>query len=139
MKKKILSLVLLLGGMTLGMQAQENVYLMKGEHVVAKYPLGEDTYITFKRPTDLAKTKSVELKAVETGKNYIKYNVTTAEKDQYYSHAFYQKQYLNQVLRKYYNTDIDNVDEETLTEEIEMLITQTGYIGQGSRTYTERW
>ena len=53
MKKKILSLVLLLGGMTLGMQAQENVYLMKGEHVVAKYPLGEDTYITFKRPTEL--------------------------------------------------------------------------------------
>lgn len=28
MKKKILSLVLLLGGMTLGMQAQENVYLI---------------------------------------------------------------------------------------------------------------
>ena len=51
------------------MHAQENVYLMKGEHVVAKYPLGEDTYITFKRPTDLAKTKSVELKAVETGKS----------------------------------------------------------------------
>lgn len=136
MKKKILSLVLLLGGMTLGMHAQENVYLMKGEHVVAKYPLGEDTYITFKRPTDLAKTKSVELKAVETGKNYIKYNVTTAEKDQYYGHGFYQKQYLNQVLRKYYNTDIDNVDEETLAEAIDMLITQTGYIGQGSRTYT---
>lgn len=48
--KKVFTLAMLLGAATLGMNAQDHVYLIKGNKVVAKYPVGSVDYLSFKLP-----------------------------------------------------------------------------------------
>lgn len=40
MKKKIFTIAMMLGAATIGISAQDHIYLIKGNKVVAKYPMG---------------------------------------------------------------------------------------------------
>lgn len=50
MKKKLLSVALLIGAATLSISAQDHVYLIKGNKVVAKFPVADVDYLSFKLP-----------------------------------------------------------------------------------------
>lgn len=54
MRKAILATAILAGTATLGLQAQDNVYLVKGGKVVAQYPVGDVDYLAFKLPDSIA-------------------------------------------------------------------------------------
>lgn len=136
MKHGLLSLVMLLGGAVATVNAQDNVYLIKGNKVVAKYPVNAVDYMSFKLPEGVVEGNSVLPEAVETGKNYIKYKVKLADKAQYYGHAFFQSQLLDRMLRQYYNTTIDEVDEATLNQVLKLLLSNYGYMDQGEKTFT---
>ena len=135
MGKKFFTLAMLLGAATLGMNAQDHVYLIKGNKVVAKYPVGSVDYMSFKLPEGVSET-SVEVEAVETGKNYLTYSVKTADADQYYGHGFFQAQLLDVMLRKYYDTNIKDVEEGTLKQLIKSLLANYGYMDKGNNVFT---
>ncbi|WP_298641925.1 hypothetical protein [uncultured Prevotella sp.] len=50
MKKKIFTIAMMLGTVTIGISAQDHIYLIKGNKVVAKYPVGSVDYLSFKLP-----------------------------------------------------------------------------------------
>lgn len=136
MKKKLLSVALLIGAATLSISAQDHVYLIKGNKVVAKFPVADVDYLSFKLPEGVTDGYSVSPESVETGKNYLKYTVKTDDPQQYYGHAFFQSQLLDKLLRTYYDTTIDEVDEATLKQVAKMLLSNYGYMDQGTKTYT---
>lgn len=135
MKKKIFTIAMMLGAATIGISAQDHIYLIKGNKVVAKYPMGSVDYLSFKLPEGVSEN-SVAVSAVETGKNYLKNSVKTAEKDQYYGHGFYQAQLLDVLLRKYYDTNINEVDDAVLKQVMKSLLAYYGYMDQGSKVFT---
>ena len=135
MRKKIITTAILLGATVLSMNAQNNVYLMKGDKIVAQYAIDDIDYLSFKRPEGEIEG-TVALTAVETGKNFLKYNVKTAEKDQYYGHGFFQSQTIDRMLRTYYDTNINEVDDATLKKVIKSLLANYGFLDKGNKTYT---
>lgn len=136
MKKAIFATAILAGTASLGVNAQENVYLVKGGKVVAQYPVSGVDYMSFKLPEGAELADSVVPSAVETGKNYIKYAVKTKEKDGYYGHAFFQAQTIDLLLRTYYDATIETVGQTTLKEILKRLVANYGYLGQGDQTFT---
>lgn len=136
MKKAIFATAILAGTASLGVNAQENVYLVKGGKVVAQYPVSGVDYMSFKLPEGVEAADSVVPSAVETGKNYIKYAVKTKEKDGYYGHAFFQAQTIDLLLRTYYDTTLEAVGQATLKEILKRLVANYGYLGQGDQTFT---
>ncbi len=136
MKKKVFTLALMLGAAVLGMNAQEHVYLIKDNKVVAKYPVGSVDYLSFRLPEGVTEGSCIAPVAVETGKNYLKYSVKPDDSSQYYGHGFFQSQLLDALLRKYYQTSIDKVDEATLKQVIKMLLSNYGYLDHGSNVFT---
>lgn len=136
MRKAILATTILAGTATLGLQAQDNVYLVKGGKVVAQYPVADIDYLAFKLPDSIAVADSAAPSAVETGKNYIKYTVKTKDKDGYYGHFFVQAQTLNTMLRYYYDTTVETADQATIKQMLKRLVVAYGYLDQGEQTFT---
>lgn len=136
MKRAIFATAALAGTFSLSVHAQDNVYLVKGNKVVAEFPVNGIDYMTFKAPEGEAATDTVVPSAVETGKNYIKYTVKTKEKNGYYAHAFFQSQLLDATLQYYYGTTVDETDQATLKQFLKKLVANYGYLGQGDKTFT---
>lgn len=135
MTKRLYSLFLLLCMTFVVAEAQETVYLVKGKKVVAKYPIADVDYLTFALPDSVQDGQSVEVQAVATGKNFIQYKVVTKDPSQYYGHYFFQAAVLDNMLRSYYNTTIDEADAETLNYIVRLLVGNYGYMDQGTQTF----
>ena len=136
MKKVIFATAILAGTASLCVNAQDKVYLVKGNKVVAQYQMNDGDYLSFKLPDDAVVADSAAPSAVETGKNFIKYTVKTKEKDGYYAHAFFQAQTVDLLLHYYYNTTVESADQATLKQMLKKLVTSYGYLGQGEQTFT---
>lgn len=134
MRKMKFILTMLLGAATMGANAQDHVYLMKGDKVVAKYPVESVDYLSFKRPEG-GTENGIAPEAVATGKNYLKYSVKPKDSSVYYGHGFFQAQLLDMLLRKYYNTTVNDVDESTLKLVVKALLANNGYLDQGSNVF----
>lgn len=134
-KKRWASIAILLAAFCLQATAQNTLYLMKGDKLVATHSIEEGDYVTFKRPESQPAQATVSLQAVETGKNFIKYKVT-AGADQYYAHGFWTASYIDQVLKAYYSTKLEDADETTLKAAVRLLLQYQSYDDKGTLSYT---
>ncbi len=114
--------------------AQESMYLIKGNQVVAKYGVDEVDYVSFKLPEGVI-DKQIILSAEETGKNYFTYTVKTLSPTKQYVHFFIQKSLVDITLLTYYGTTMENTDPEI----VNMLLKNqlyNGYLAQGTKSFT---
>lgn len=133
--KQWLATAAVMGGACLPATAQNNLYVMKGDKVVATYGVEAGDYVTFKRPATAPQQQTIGLDAIETGKNYLKYKVT-ANAEQYYAHGFWAASYVDQVLQYYYGTKIEDADDATLNAALRLLLQYNSYTDKGTLTYT---
>lgn len=129
-------MVALLGAMMLPAAAQDSLYVVKGNTVVEALAVGEGDYATFQRPADVPQQQTVELEGVATGKNFIKYKVSTKTADQYYAHGFFQSTVVDYMLQQYYGIKIEDADEMTVQAALRLLVQHYGYTDRGTLTYT---
>lgn len=133
---RLLVMAAMLVGMSLTATAQRSLYVLKGNTVVATHEVSDGDYATFERPTTVPVQQSVTLEGVATGKNFIQYKVTTTSASQYYAHAFFQSNTLDQVLQQYYGVKLSEADELTIKAALRLLVQYDGNTDQGTQTYT---
>ena len=129
------TIALALAAFCLHATAQNTLYLMKGDQLVATHAIEEGDYVTFKRPESQPTQATVSLQAIETGKNFLRYKVTAGD-NQYYAHGFWTASYIDKVMQAYYSTKLDNADETTLKAVIRLLLQYQSYTDQGTLSYT---
>lgn len=134
MIKKLFFTVMMAVCMTVTGMAQENMYLIKGNQVVAKYGVDEVDYVSFKLPEGVTENQ-ILINVDEVGKNYFTYTVKTLSADKQYVHAFVQKSMLDIFLLSYYGTMSDDADPELVKNALKRYL-NNGYLGQGTRSYT---
>ncbi len=126
---------MIITGMVATASAQETIYMIKGDKVVAKMNAEDVDYISFELPDGVKDQEKVAIEVNETGKNYITYSVTTANQNTTYAHMVIDEPTLNIFLQSYYDTTIDQVVPEVLEACLRMCMTHFGYAGQGNATY----
>lgn len=136
MIKKIFLAIMLVAGFAAESKAQEMMYLIKGNQVVAKYSTDDVDYISFKLPEGV-KEDEVIINVTETGKNYITYNIKTIIPTKSYIHYFMQENIVNLYLLSYYGKDINTASEEEFNAIIRTLL-YDGFLSTGSNTFTFR-
>lgn len=134
--RKRLTMVALLVAMMLPAMAQDSLYVVKGNTIVDVFEVNDGDYATFQRPSDVPQQQTVTLEGVTTGKNFIKYEVITTTSGQYYAHAFFQSNTIDNMLQKYYGVKIEEADEQTLQAALRFMVQYYGYTDQGTQTYT---
>lgn len=135
MIKRLLLAIMIITGMVATASAQETIYMIKGDKVVAKMNAEDVDYISFELPDGVKDQEKVAIEVNETGKNYITYSVTTANQNTTYAHMVIDEPTLNIFLQSYYDTTIDQVVPEVLEACLRMCMTHFGYAGQGNATY----
>lgn len=134
MIKKLFFTVMMAVCMAVTGMAQENVYLIKGNQVVAKYGVDEVDYVSFKLPEGVTENQ-ILINVDEVGKNYFTYTVKTLSSDKQYVHTFIQKSMVDIYMLTYYGTMSDEADPELLKMYLKNQL-YNGYLGKGTRSYT---
>lgn len=136
MIKRILLTLMLVAGMAATGMAQETMYLIKGDKVVAKYGIDDVDYVSFKLPEGVKEPESLEINVSETGKNYITYTVATDVPGKRYAHAVIQESFFDYILQEYYDTTLDEASPETIYAATVICMQAFGYVGTGTQTFT---
>lgn len=115
--------------------AKENVYLVKGDRVVAKYPVENVDYITFRLPEGVIDTP-VWIDIDRVGKNTVTYTVNTQSDDTMYAHGILSYYLCEYTALDVYSMSWDDITEEERLALLEMLLPYVGYLGLGGGSYT---
>lgn len=134
MIKKLLLMIVMVAAVAASGMAQENMYLIKGNQVVARYGVDEVDYVSFKLPEGVTE-KQIVLSAEETGKNYFTYTVKTLSPTKQYVHFFIQKSLVDITLLTYYGTTMENSDPELVNQLLKNQL-YNGYLAEGTRSFT---
>lgn len=134
MIKKLLLMIIMVAAVAATGMAQENMYLIKGNQVVAKFGVDEVDYVSFKLPEGVTENQLI-LSAGETGKNYFTYNVTTLSPTKQYVHFFLQKSLIDITLLTYYGTTMENSDPELVNQLLKNQL-YNGYLAEGTKSFT---
>lgn len=114
----------------------EKMYLVKDNHVVAKYDVDAVDYISFNLPDDV-KDGSLWLDVNKVGKNTVTYTVNTSGKDVAYAHNLISYYEANYVAMDYFNTRLEELDEADATLCIQYALSGNAFVGVGKATYTQ--
>ncbi|MDO4310214.1 MAG: hypothetical protein Q4C43_05775 [Prevotella sp.] len=136
MIKKLLLMIIMVAGFAATGMAQENMYLIKGNQVVAKYSVDDVDYVSFKLPEGV-KESQVTVNVDEVGKNYFTYTVKTLSPTKEYAHYFVQKSMIDIYLLTYYGTTVENSDPELVTMLLKNYL-YNGFLAAGTSSYTIR-
>lgn len=135
MKKIILASILAAATMPAIAQQQQDMYLIKDDHVVAKYNVDDVDYVSFSLPEGVTDSPLW----VETGnvaKNSITYSVKTTSPMTAYAHGIVTWNTLNNYALSYYDDEFNNLPEGTQVILMKAALQQVGYVGFGNYEYT---
>lgn len=133
MIRKLFSIILL-ATVAVSAMAQETIYLIKNNQVVAKYGADEVDCVSFTLPQGVSEDKLI-ITPGEQGKNSLTYSIRTTSAQEPYVHNYVLESTLSNLLLSYYGHDIN----EASREEIEALVKQLlykGFISTGSHSFT---
>lgn len=133
MKKLILG-VLLASAAAAPASAQQTMYLVKDNHVIATYDVDAVDYVTF-NPGDDVERAPLWLNVTNVGKNTVTYKVNTADQTTTYVHALVSHYDLNLYALSYYDDEFDNLPEGTKRILFEGFL-ESGYVAQGDKEFT---
>lgn len=139
MKKTILSVFALAVAFVATAEAQQKVFLNKGNKTIETVMLGADDYIAFGRPVGVPEQAKVEIADLTAGKNYVRYKVQARTADQPYYQMCVSESYLKFFLMQYF--DGASLSEMTEAEKKQVFSTLMqaggyGFEGVGTKEYT---
>lgn len=102
MKKTILAVFALAVAFATTAEAQQKVFLNKGEETVATVELGDEDYIAFGRPEGVEAQREVDILNLKAGKNYVKYSIVTKTADLPYFQMCVSESYLKLFIIQYF-------------------------------------
>ncbi len=82
--------MMLVAGMADISMAQENMYLIKGNQVVAKYNVDDVDYVSFSLPEGVTES-AFNINIDEVTKNSFTYTIKTLSPNKQYIHSFLEK------------------------------------------------
>ncbi len=135
MKKIILPLLLMAASFT-PVAADETMYLIKGDQVVAKYGVDDVDYVSFKLPEGVVDAP-LRLKVDNTGKNSVTYTVSTTDQNTAYAHGLISEWDLWYGAMDNFGDTFDNLDEDQKLQLLQAYLPYVGYLGIGTGTYTQ--
>lgn len=115
--------------------AQENLYLIKGQHIVGTYPAGEVDYLSFKKPADI-NDDPIWIDVDNVGKNTVTFTVNTSDLNTAYAYALISYYDANYYSMDYYDSTFDELPEGTQKIVLSTLLYGGAYVAQGPRTVT---
>ncbi len=134
MKSRIIVILSIMLGFVASVCAQDQIYLIKGNKVVAKYASSDVDYVSFKLPEGVTEDP-FELAIEETGKNYVKYSVKPTDSDRYYVHTMVQESLVDYILQEYFETTLAEADDATLASALNICLYSYGLIGKGEMVF----
>lgn len=140
MIKQILAAAALTAAMGVSAQAAADystMYLIKGDHVVAKYNVDDVDYASFKLPEGVVDSK-IEVVVDELGKNTITYTVRTQGESVAYAHNLVSYYDANYLAMNYLGDMFDNLEDADKLLCIQSQLAYDAYVGMGTQTYSMR-
>ena len=137
MKKTIFSAIILAAtAFASNAQAQQKVFLNKGDKTVETVQLGEDDYIAFGRPEGVHEQGEVEVASTDVGKNFVSYKIETKSADKMYNHVLLKKSFV-ELFAIQTNGSFDESNEQLLLGIFQTLV-RAGYgeTSVGTRSFT---
>lgn len=133
MIKRILLAMMLVAGMADISMAQENMYLIKGNQVVAKYNVDDVDYVSFSLPEGVTES-AFNINIDEVTKNSFTYTIKTLSPNKQYIHSFLEKTLVDITLMSYYGTNMDNTDPEIVNNLLKNQL-YNGFFAAGTDSY----
>jgi len=135
MKKFILPLLLLAAAFTPA-SADEMMYLIKGDQVVAKYNVNDIDYASFYLPEGVVDTP-IRLTVDNVGKNNVTYTVSTTSSNTAYAHGILSEWDLWYAAMDNFGEEFDALTDEQKVAVLQAYLPYAGYFGIGNGTYTQ--
>lgn len=134
--KKIILGVLLASMAAVSVPAQQKMYLVKDNRLVATYDVDEVDYVTFNLSDEVSVDPlTVEVKNV--GKNTVTYSVGVFEKGLSYAHNIFSIPLLDSYAMSYYGEMFSEASEEEKIEIITECVYDEGcYVAAGTQSFT---
>ena len=120
-------------------EAQQKVFLNKGNKTIETVMLGADDYIAFGRPVGVPEQAKVEIADLTAGKNYVRYKVQARTADQPYYQMCVSESYLKFFLMEYFGgASLSEMTEAEKKQVFSTLMQAGGYgfEGIGTKEYT---
>ena len=133
MIKRLIFTTVMMTVMAVAAVAQETIYLIKDNQVVAKYGADEVDCMAFSLPEGVI-DNVIGIIPGNVTKNSLQYTVKTTSADMMYVHLFMQENTVNNYLLTYYGHDISTASTEE-KENIIRTILYDGYLGKGTSTF----
>lgn len=116
--------------------ADDTMYLIKGENVVAKYNVDDVDYISFSLPEGVTDS-SISLKVDNVGKNTVTYTVNTQTPGTCYAHNIISVPYLDAMALSYEGDFFENLEPEMQVYLMQDILMYDAFLGMGSDQYTQ--
>lgn len=116
--------------------ADEMMYLVKGDRVVAKYDVDAVDYISFNLPDDVI-DENLWLSLDNIGKNTVTYTVNTAAGDVAYAHNILSYYDVNYTAMDYFGDMLENLDEESVIACLQTTLSYNAFVGIGTNKFTQ--
>ena len=120
-------------------EAQQKVFLNKGNKTIETVMLGADDYIAFGRPVGVPEQAKVEIADLTAGKNYVRYKVQARTADQPYYQMCVSESYLKFFIMQYFGgASLSEMTEAEKKQVFSTLMQAGGYgfEGVGTKEYT---
>ncbi|MBD5341243.1 MAG: hypothetical protein HDR94_06670 [Bacteroides sp.] len=117
-------------------QDNENMYLVKGDRVVAKYAVDAVDYITFKLPDDVLE-QNIWLTVDKVGKNSVTYTVNTVDNKVRYVHNLLSYYDVNYTAMDMFGDMYDNLDDASKLACVQYTLSTNAFVGIGTQSYTQ--
>lgn len=135
MKKLILPLLFLAASFS-PVCAEEIMYLIKGDQVVAKYDVDDIDYATFHLPEGVVDAP-LRLSVDNVGKNNITYTVSATNQNTAYAHGIISEWDLWYGAMDNFGTTFDELDDSEKLQLLKAYLPYVAYLGIGTGSYTQ--
>ena len=114
----------------------ETMYLVKGDHVVAKYNVDEVDYITFKLPEGV-NADNIRLSLDYVGKNEVTYTVNTTSPAIGYAHNIFSEYALYMTSMDLFGLSFAELDEAQKVLCLKTTLQSDAFVAYGSQSFTQ--
>lgn len=135
-KKSILTLACAAAVLSATAQDQENMYLIKGDRIVATYGVDDVDYISFKLPENINNDR-IWLTLNSVGKNRVSYTVNTQGESVGYAHGLVDGWTLQYYALDLYESNFTDLPAETQTYLLQTILPYNAYISLGTDTFEQ--
>lgn len=114
----------------------ETMYLVKGDHVVAKYNVDEVEYITFKLPEGV-NADNIRLNVDYVGKNEVTYTVNTTSPTIGYAHNIFSEYALYMYSMELFEKSFGELDQAQKALCLKTILQTDAFVAYGTQTFTQ--